>query len=229
MIDKRVESADQAVADIPDGATLLVSGFGPPGQPVELIEALIRQGASDLTIVNNNAAAGGDAIRHLFEAERVRKVICSFPRAFDSTVFEDLYLAGKLELELVPQGTLAERIRAAGAGVGAFFTQTGFGTELAEGKETRTIDGRNYVLEHPIRGDFALVKAYRSDPWGNLVYRKTSRNFGPIMAAAAETTIAESNEIVALGALDPEVIVTPSIYIDRLVEVGHPTAKETAA
>ncbi|MBO1901444.1 3-oxoacid CoA-transferase subunit A [Leucobacter weissii] len=229
MIDKRVASADEAVAGIFDGATLLVSGFGPPGQPVELIEALVRHGATDLTVVNNNAAAGGEAIRRLFEAGRVRKVICSFPRAFDSTVFEDLYLAGQLELELVPQGTLAERIRAAGAGVGAFFTQTGYGTELAKGKESRVIDGRDYVLEYPIRGDFALVKAFKADPWGNLVYRKTSRNFGPIMASAATVTIVEANEVVPLGGLDPEAVVTPSIFVDQVIEVGHPRNQEASA
>jgi 3-oxoadipate CoA-transferase alpha subunit len=227
VIDKRVADADAAVADIADGATLLVGGFGPPGQPVELIDALIRQGASELVIVNNNAAAGGEAIARLFALGRVRKVICSFPKALDSTVFDELYLAGRLELELVPQGTLAERLRAAGAGIGGFFTRTGYGTELAAGKETRIIDGVGYVLEAPLRGDVALIRAHAADRWGNLVYRKTARNFGPVMAAAADLTIVEV-ETVADG-LDPEVVVTPGIYVDRLVEAGRARSEgETA-
>lgn len=221
VIDKEVTDAAAAVADIPDGATLFVSGFGPPGQPVELIEALLAQGTKDLVVINNNAAAGGDAIGRLFAAGRVRKVICSFPKAIGSTIFDELYLAGKIELELVPQGNLAERIRAGGAGIGAFYTRTGYGTELATGKETREFDGRSYVLERPLRADFALIRAHRADSWGNLVYRKTARNFGPVMATAAEVTIAEVGEIVPVGGLDPEVIVTPSIYVDRLVDLSR--------
>lgn len=217
VIDKRVADADDAVADIADGSTILVGGFGPPGQPVELIEALIRRGVGDLVIVNNNAAAGGEAIARLFALGRVRKVICSFPKALDSTVFDELYLAGRLELELVPQGTLAERIRAAGAGIGGFFTRTGYGTELAAGKETRLINGVGHVFEEQLRGDVALVKAHRADRWGNLVYRKTARNFGPIMATAADRTIVEASRIV--DGLDPEIVVTPGIYVDRVVEV----------
>jgi 3-oxoadipate CoA-transferase, alpha subunit len=219
VIDKEVSSPAEAVADIPDGATILIGGFGPPGQPVELIEALLEQGARDLVVINNNAGAGGDAISHLFAAERVRKVICSFPKAIGSTVFDELYLAGKIELELVPQGNLAERIRAGGAGIAGFYTRTGYGTELAEGHEVREFDGRPYVLETAIRADFALIKAFKGDPWGNLVYRKTARNFGPVMATAADVTIAEVDEIVPLGALDPEHIVTPGIYVDRLLGV----------
>lgn len=224
MIDKTVADADAAVEGIADGSTLLVGGFGPPGQPVELIEALVRQGATDLVVVNNNAAAGGDAIARLFALGRVRKVVCSFPKAFDSTVFDELYLAGKLELDLVPQGTLAERIRAAGAGIGGFFTRTGFGTELAAGKETRMIDGVGYVLEEPLYGDVALIKAHKADSWGNLTYQKTARNFGPIMAAAAELTLAEATYVVAKGDIDPEIIVTPGIYVDRLMQVGSGSA-----
>jgi 3-oxoadipate CoA-transferase alpha subunit len=217
MINKEVESHAEAVADIVDGSIILIGGFGPPGQPVELIDALLENGASDLVVVNNNAGAGGSAILKLFSAGRVRKVICSYPKAIDSTVFDELYLSGKIELELVPQGNLAERIRAAGAGIGAFYTRTGYGTELAEGKETRLIDGKHYVLEHPIHADFALIKAHTADPWGNLVYRKTARNFGPVMATAARVTIAEVTTVVALGQLDPEIIVTPSIYVDRFI------------
>lgn len=219
MIDKVVDSAAAAVADIPDGATILVGGFGPPGQPVELIEALIANGSTDLVVINNNAGAGGRAISELFAAGRVRKVICSFPKAIGSTVFDELYLAGRIELELVPQGTLAERIRAGGAGIAGFYTRTGYGTELAAGKETREFDGKHYVLERPIRADFALVKALRGDPWGNLVYRKTARNFGPIMATAADVTIAEVDEVVELGEIDPEHVITPGIYVDRLIDI----------
>jgi len=217
MIDKEVESFDKAVSDISSGAVIMISGFGPPGQPIGLIEALIRKDIGDLTIINNNAGAGGDAIRQLFALERVRKVICSFPRALDSTVFDDLYLAGKIELELVPQGTLAERIRAGGAGIAGFFTQTGFGTELANGKESRMIDGKGFILEEPLVADFAIIRAYKSDPHGNLVYRKTGRNFGPIMATAASCTIVEVDEILPLGSIDPEIIITPGIYVDRVV------------
>lgn len=217
MIDKEIASADAAVADIHDGAIVMIGGFGPPGQPIILIEALLAQGATDLTVINNNAGAGGEAISRLFAARRVRKVICSFPKAPGSTVFDSLYLAGEIELELVPQGTIAERIRAGGSGIGGFFTRTGYGTELALGKEVRKFDGHYYVFERPLRADFSLVKATKADPWGNLTYEKTARNFGPIMAAAADITIAEVDSIVPLGDLDPEVIVTPGIYVDRVV------------
>ncbi|WP_448808108.1 3-oxoacid CoA-transferase subunit A [Agromyces bauzanensis] len=221
MIDKSVPDVATAVADIPDGATVMVGGFGRAGQPVELIDALIAQGASDLTIINNNAGNGDVGLAALLAAGRVRKIVCSFPRQSDSWVFDELYRAGRIELELVPQGNLAERIRAAGAGIGAFFTPTGVGTELAEGKERRTIDGREYVLEYPLHADVALVSALRADRWGNLVYRKTARNFGPIMASAAKTTIVQVDELVPLGALDPESVVTPSIFVDRVVAVGE--------
>ena len=219
MIDKIVPSAAAAVADIPDGATVMIGGFGTAGMPSELIDALILRGPRELTIVNNNAGNGDTGLAALLKARLVRKIICSFPRQTDSHVFDALYRAGDIELELVPQGNLAERIRAAGAGIGAFFTPTSFGTLLAEGKETRVIDGRNYVLEHPIRADFALIKAERADRWGNLVYRKTARNFGPIMASAAKCTIAQVREIVNLGDLDPEAVVTPGIFVKRVVEV----------
>jgi 3-oxoadipate CoA-transferase alpha subunit len=224
MIDKTVASLEEAVAGIHDGATVMISGFGGAGQPAELIDALIAQGAGELTIVNNNAGNGDTGLAALMKAGRVRKILCSFPRQADSHVFDGLYRAGKIELELVPQGNLAERIRAAGAGIGGFFTPTGFGTQLAEGKETRRIDGRDYVLEYPIHADFALVKARKGDRWGNLVYRKTARNFGPIMATAAKCTIAQVDEIVELGALDPEAIVTPGIFVKRVVTVGAAAA-----
>jgi 3-oxoadipate CoA-transferase alpha subunit len=219
MIDKTVATARDAVADIRDGATVMIGGFGTAGMPSELIDALIAQGARDLTIVNNNAGNGEVGLAALLKAKRVRKIICSFPRQTDSYVFDALYHAGEIELELVPQGNLAERIRAAGAGIGAFFTPTGYGTLLAEGKETREINGRNYVLEYPIDADFALIKALRADRWGNLVYRKTARNFGPTMAAAAKCTIAQVRDVVNLGDLDPEVVVTPGIYVKRVVEI----------
>jgi len=219
MVNKIVASARAAVADIADGSTIMIGGFGTAGMPSELIDALIEQGARGLTIVNNNAGNGDTGLAALLAAKRVRKIICSFPRQVDSHVFDALYRAGEIELELVPQGNLAERIRAAGAGIGAFFTPTGFGTLLAEGKETRAIDGRDYVLEYPIRADFALIKAYQGDRWGNLVYRKTARNFGPIMASAAKCTIAQVREIVNLGDLDPEAVVTPGIFVSRLVEI----------
>jgi 3-oxoadipate CoA-transferase alpha subunit len=215
-------SAIEAVADIPDGATVLIGGFGPAGQPVELVEALVESGTRDLTVVNNNAGNGDVGLAALIGAGRVRRVICSFPRQHDSHQFDAKYRAGEIELELVPQGNLAERIRAAGAGIGAFFTPTGYGTPLAEGKEVREIDGRHYVLELPIRADYALVKAHRADGVGNLTYRKTARNFGPIMAAAATRTIVQVHEVVPVGAMDPEVVVTPGIYVDRVVVV--PTA-----
>ena len=219
MIDKTVSSAVAAVADIQDGATVMIGGFGTAGMPSELIDALIAQGARGLTIVNNNAGNGDVGLAALLKAKRVRKIVCSFPRQTDSWHFDALYHAGEIELELVPQGNLAERIRAAGAGIGAFYTPTGYGTLLAEGKETRKIDGRNYVLEFPIRADFALIKAQRGDRWGNLVYRKTARNFGPIMASAAACTIAQVREVVNLGDLDPETIVTPGIFVRRVVEI----------
>lgn len=221
MIDKTVASVEEAVAGIPDGATIMIGGFGRAGQPVELIDALIAQGASGLTIVNNNAGNGDVGLAALLAKGRVRRIVCSFPRQHDSWVFDGLYRAGEIELELVPQGNLAERIRAAGAGIGAFFTPTGVGTQLAEGRETREIDGRTYALEYPITADVALVSAYRADRWGNLVYRETARNFGPIMAAAATTAIAQVDELVPLGALDPETVVTPGIFVDRVVAVGE--------
>jgi 3-oxoadipate CoA-transferase alpha subunit len=219
MIDKIVPSAAAAVADIHDGATVMIGGFGTAGMPAELIDALIAQGARDLTVVNNNAGNADTGLAALLETKRVRKIICSFPRQTDSWVFDALYRAGEIELELVPQGNLAERIRAAGAGIGGFFTPTGYGTLLAHGKETREIDGRRYVLEYPIRADYALIKADRADRWGNLVYRKTARNFGPIMASAAKCTIAQVREVVGLGGLDPEAIVTPGIFVQRIVRV----------
>ena len=221
MIDKTVSSLADAVAGSPDGATVMIGGFGRAGQPVELIDALIEQGATGLTIVNNNAGNGDVGLAALLAKRRVRKIVCSFPRQSDSWVFDELYRAGDIELELVPQGNLAERIRAAGAGIGAFFTPTGVGTELAAGKETREIDGRSYALEYPIKADFALISARRADRWGNLVYRETARNFGPIMATAAKTTIAQVDEFVELGAIDPETVVTPGIFVDRVVAVGE--------
>lgn len=220
MIDKTVADLRTAVADIHDGATVMIGGFGHAGMPKALIDALIEQGATDLTIVNNNAGNGDTGLAALLAAGRVKKIICSFPRQSDSHVFDALYRAGKIQLELTPQGNLAERIRAAGAGIGGFFTPTGYGTQLAEGKETRLIDGRQYVLESPIHADFALIKALKGDRWGNLVYRKAARNFGPIMASAARCTIAQVDEIVPLGALDPEVIVTPGIFVQRVVQIG---------
>ena len=229
MIDKIVPSLQQAVADIRDGATVMISGFGTAGIPGELIDALITQGARDLTVVNNNAGNGDAGVAALLAARRVRKIICSFPRQVDSWVFDGLYRAGEIELELVPQGNLAERIRAAGAGIGAFFTPTGYGTLLAEGKETREIGGKHYVLEYPIHADYALVKADRGDRWGNLVYRKTARNFGPIMATAAKCTIVQVRETVELGALDPEAIVTPGIFVHRVVRVPAASRATTAA
>ena len=221
MIDRTVGSAVDAVAGIEDGSTVMIGGFGRAGQPVELIDALIDSGATDLTIVNNNAGNGDTGLAALLAARRVRKIICSFPRQSDSWVFDGLYSAGEIELELVPQGNLAERIRAAGAGIGAFFTPTGVGTQLAEGKEIREIDGRTYALEYPIRADYALISAFRADRWGNLVYRETARNFGPIMATAAATTIVQVDEVVPLGELDPETVVTPGIFVDRVVAVGE--------
>lgn len=219
MIDKTVASVTDAVAGIHDGATVMIGGFGAAGMPAELIDALIAQGARELTIVNNNAGNGDTGLAALLKAGRVRRIVCSFPRQADSWVFDELYRSGRIELELVPQGNLAERIRAAGAGIGGFFTPTGFGTQLAEGKETRRIGDRDYVLEYPIHADFALIRALRGDRWGNLVYRKTARNFGPIMASAAKCAIVQVDEIVPLGALDPEAIVTPGIFVQRVVQV----------
>lgn len=220
MIDKTTWTLASAVADIPDGATVMIGGFGTAGMPDELIDALIDHGASGLTIINNNAGNGDTGLAALIANKRVKKVVCSFPRQSDSWHFDKAYQAGEIELELVPQGNLAARIQAAGAGLGAIFTPTGYGTELAEGKETREIDGRQYVLEYPIRADFALIKAHRGDRWGNLVYRKAARNFGPIMATAAATTVAQVSEVVELGALDPEHIVTPGIFVQRVVATG---------
>ncbi|MGB6055451.1 MAG: 3-oxoacid CoA-transferase subunit A [Burkholderiaceae bacterium] len=221
MINKIAASVQDALAGVRDGATVLIGGFGTAGIPGELIDGLIAQGARDLTVVNNNAGNGDQGLAALLKTGRVRKIICSFPRQVDSWVFDELYRAGKLELELVPQGNLAERLRAAGAGLGAFFCPTAYGTQLAEGKETREIQGRQYVLEYPIRGDVALIKAERGDRWGNLSYRMSARNFGPVMAAAAKRTIATVNEIVELGQLDPEAIVTPGIYVSRIVKIDR--------
>jgi 3-oxoadipate CoA-transferase, alpha subunit len=214
-----VESADVAVAGIEDGSTVLVGGFGLAGMPFDLIDALIRQGAKDLTIVSNNAGNGDVGLAALLAAGRVRKVLCSFPRQADSWVFDGLYREGEIELEVVPQGNLAERMRAAGAGIGAFYCPTAVGTPLAEGKEEREIDGRKYLLEYPIKGDYALIGAHLADTLGNLVYRKTARNFGPVMATAATTTIVQVDQVVESGKLDPEAVVTPSIYVDRVVQV----------
>jgi len=222
MIDKIAPSAAAALAGLPDGATVMIGGFGGAGQPHELIDALIAQGASRLTIVNNNAGNGDTGLAALIAAGRVRKIVCSFPRQPDSWHFDRMYRAGRLELELVPQGNLAERIRAAGAGIGAFFTPTGYGTALAEGKEVRELGGRMQVLEHPIHADFALIKAERGDRWGNLTYRKTARNFGPIMAMAAKVTVASVHEVVPLGSIDPEAVVTPGVYVQRVVLVPRP-------
>ncbi|MFJ5986380.1 3-oxoacid CoA-transferase subunit A [Lentzea sp. NPDC092896] len=208
----------EAVADTPDGATVLIGGFGPAGEPVELIEALLECGAKGLTVVSNNAGSGENGIAALIREKRVAKIVCSYPRQVDSRHFDEAYRSGRVELDLVPQGNLAERIRAGGAGIGAFFTPTGYGTMLAEGKETRVIDGKGFVLEYPIKGDLALVKAHRADDHGNLVYRKTGRNFGPIMAAAATTTVVQVEEF---GGIDPEHVVTPGIYVNRIVHIGR--------
>lgn len=220
MIDKTVATALEAIADLRDGAAIMISGFGDAGAPAELIDAVVAQGASDLTVISNNAGSGETGIAALVKAGRVRKVICSFPRMAASHHFEQRYRAGELALELVPQGNLAARIQAAGSGLGAIYTPTGFGTLLAEGKETRNIGGRDYVLEYPIHADFALIKADLGDRWGNLIYRKAARNFGPIMAMAAKCTVAQVRQIVPLGDIDPETIVTPGIFVKRLVEIG---------
>jgi 3-oxoadipate CoA-transferase alpha subunit len=220
VVNKIVPGLREALAGIHDGATIMIGGFGNAGMPRELIDGLIDQGATNLTIVNNNAGNGDTGLAALLAARRVKKIICSFPRQADSHVFDGLYRSGELALELTPQGNLAERIRAAGAGVGAFFSPTGYGTLLAEGKETRLINGKNYVLEYPIHADFALIKALKADRWGNLVYRKATRNFGPIMAMAATCTIVQVDQVVELGELDPEVIVTPGIFVQRVVQVN---------
>jgi 3-oxoadipate CoA-transferase alpha subunit len=219
MIDKIAASVAEALAGVQDGSTVLIGGFGTAGIPNELIAGLIAQGAKDLTVVNNNAGNGDTGLAALLKTGRVRKIVCSFPRQADSHVFDGLYRSGKIELELVPQGNLAERIRAAGAGIGAFFSPTGYGTELAQGKETREINGRNYVLEHPIYGDVALIKAERGDRWGNLMFRKAARNFGPVMAMGAKMTIASVHEIAELGELEPEAVVTPGIFVSRIVKI----------
>ncbi|MBM3388819.1 MAG: 3-oxoacid CoA-transferase subunit A [Betaproteobacteria bacterium] len=225
MINKLIPNLAQAVADMPDGATVMIGGFGTAGLPNELTEALIDQGARDLVIVNNNAGNGETGLAALIKARRVRKIICSFPRQVDSHHFDAHYRSGSLELELVPQGNLAERIRAAGAGIGAFFTPTGYGTPLAEGKETRVINGKPFVLEYPIHADYAFIKAERGDRWGNLTYRKTARNFGPVMAMAAKVTVATVYEVVDLGVLDPEAVVTPGLFVQRVVCIPRQTTQ----
>ena len=219
MIDKIAASVADALSGVKDGSTVLIGGFGTAGIPNELIDGLIAQGAQDLVVVNNNAGNGDTGLAALLKTGRVRKIVCSFPRQADSHVFDGLYRSGKIELELVPQGNLAERIRAAGAGIGAFFSPTGFGTELAKGKETREINGRHYVLEHPIYGDVALIKAERGDRWGNLMFRKAARNFGPVMAMGAKMTIASVHEIAELGELQPEAVVTPGIFVSKIVKI----------
>ncbi|WP_114800176.1 3-oxoacid CoA-transferase subunit A [Moraxella canis] len=219
MIDKTELSLKQIMEKIQDNATILIGGFGPAGQPAELIDALIERGVTGLTIVSNNAGNGDYGLARLLQTGAVKKIICSFPRQADSYVFDELYRAGKIELEVVPQGNLACRIQAAGMGLGAIYTPTGYGTLLAEGKETRHIHGKDYVLEYPIRADFALIKAHQGDRWGNLIYYKSARNFGPIMAMAADVTIAQVQSVVSLGELDPEVIVTPGIFVQHVVEV----------
>jgi len=220
VIDKLFPTAEAALSDVPNGATVMIGGFGNAGMPAALIDALIAQGARELTIINNNAGNGDTGLAALLKAKRVKKILCSFPRQADSWHFDALYRAGEIELELVPQGTLAERIRAAGAGVGAFYTPTAFGTRLAEGKETRRIGDRDYVLEYPIHADYALIKADRADRWGNLTYRKTARNFAPVMASAAKCTVVQVRETVELGVLDAEAIVTPGIFIKRVVKIA---------
>ena len=219
MINKICESIEAALHDVRDGSTVLIGGFGTSGIPAELIDGLIAQGARDLTVVNNNAGNADHGLAALLKSGRVRKIICSFPRQTDSWVFDSLYRSKQIELELVPQGNLSERIRAAGAGIGAFFSPTGFGTDLAKGKESRMIDGKAYVLEYPIRGDLALIKAERGDRWGNLTYRKAARNFGPVMAMAASCTVATVHELAELGDMDPELIVTPGIFVSRVVKI----------
>lgn len=227
MINKQIDSVAEAVADIHDGATVMVGGFGEAGSPLELLHALIDQGAKNLTVVNNNTGTGHVGLAALIENGQVAKMICSFPRTANSLVFPELYRAGDIELELVPQGTLAERIRAGGAGVPAFYTATSVGTPLAEGKEVRTIHGRDYVLEYGLKADFALIKSLQADRYGNLIYNKTARNFSPIMATAANTTIVQTAELLSVGGIDPETIVTPSIFVDRIVTVAEPLVEST--
>jgi len=221
MIDKFIDTPEAAVADVHDGAIVLISGFGGAGMPTELIHALIDQGARELTVVSNNAGNRETGLAALVKAGRVRKVICSFPKASHSWVFDELYRQGRIELECVPQGTIAERLRAAGAGLGGFFTPTAYGTELARGKETRIINGRGHVFEEPLHGDFALVKADRGDRWGNLTYNMSARNFGPIMCMAAKTTIVQVRTKAELGELPPEAVVTPGIFVKRVTEVPN--------
>ena len=230
MINKIADTIAEAVADTPDGATVLIGGFGTAGIPSELIDGLIDQGARDLVVVNNNAGNAEHGLAALLKAGRIRKISCSFPRQTDSYVFDELYRTRKVELELVPQGNLAERLRAAGAGVGAFFTPTGYGTLMAlnangSPKETRLINGKHYVLEYPIHGDLSLIKAEAGDRWGNLVYRKAARNFGPVMAMAAKKTVASVHKIVALGELDPESVITPGIFVTKIVRIDHKTTE----
>ena len=226
-INKIMNDFETAVSGIKDGSTILVSGFGGAGMPTELLNALRDQGATDLTIVSNNAGVGREGIGGLLSEGKVKKVICSYPRSGGSVIFEEMWAAGKVELEVVPQGTLSERIRAAGAGIGAFYTPTGVGTQLAEGKEVRKINGRDQVLEYPLKGDVAFVLAKAADRWGNLIYNKSARNFGPVMAPAADLTVVQVHEIVELGALDPEAIVTPSIFVDRVVKMAGPGLGES--
>ena len=221
MIDKRVPGMAEAMAGIADGAVVLLGGFGAVGQPNELIDGLIEHGAKDLVVVANNAGTGRVGLARLMELGRVRRMVCSFPRSPGSSIFEELYRAGKIELEIVPQGTLAERMRAAGAGIPAFYTPTAYGTKLAQGKETREIDGRHYVLEHALAGDVALVEAWAADRWGNLTYRQSGRNFNPVMATAAKLTVVQAQHVVELGELDPEAVVTPGIYVDRVLHVPY--------
>lgn len=227
MINKQVSSLSEAVADVQDGAVVMVGGFGEAGSPIELIHALIDQGARELTVVSNNCGSGEVGLAALLKAQRVAKVVCSFPRTANSTVFPDLYHNGKIELELVPQGTLAERIRAGGAGIPAFFTPAAVGTPLAEGKESRVFDGKEYVMEHGLKADFALIKGKQADTHGNVIYNKTARNFGPIMAMGSRVAIVQVEQVVAPGEIDPEIVVTPGIFTDRIVEVAHP-AHESA-
>lgn len=225
MIDKRVTSMAEAMAGIRDSSVILLGGFGDVGQPDALLEGLIEQGASNLTVVANNAGRGRTGLARLMELGRVRRIICSFPRSRGSVVFEELYSAGRIELEIVPQGTLAERIRAAGAGIAAFFTPTAAGTRLAEDKEMRSFNGRNFILEHALPGDVALVEAWQADRFGNLTYRKSARNFNPVMATAARLTIVQAQHLVDLGTLDPEAIATPGIFVNRVLHVPYAQAK----
>lgn len=228
MVNKILDSAAQAVADVPDGACILVSGFGLAGQPSELLDALYEQGARDLTVVCNNSGSRDIGLARLIRAGRVHKLLASYPRGAESGAFEDAYAQGRIEYECVPQGTLAERLRAAGAGLGGFLTPTGYGTELAEGKETRVVDGVGYVFEKPLHGDYALVQARLADRWGNLVYRKAARNFGPVMCMAAKVSVVQVSGVVSLGDLDPEHVVTPGIFVQRVVVAPAQAMEECA-